>query len=281
MDKVKIAILIPCYNEGITIGKVVRGFKQELPSAEIYVYDNNSSDDTAYEATKAGAIVKQEPHKGKGNVIRTMFKDVDADIYVMVDGDDTYSAKDVHKLVENVKYKKADMVVGDRLSSTYYTENKRPFHNAGNKLVNTLINVIYGAKIKDVMTGYRAFSRKFVKSMPIMSNGFEIETEMTVFALNYGLNIEQVTIHYQDRPKGSYSKLNTFKDGFKVIALIIKTTIHNKLNYILGLMGALAIVLGIFVSKEFYAVAIINFLLALVVCKMNHMQQFVYKLNEK
>ncbi len=214
--KEKIAILIPCYNEELTVEKVVSDFKKELPEASIFVYDNNSKDRTAELAKKAGAIVVREFNQGKGNVVRSMFRDVDADIYVMTDGDDTYPAEEVHQLIDAVK-EGYDMVIGDRLSSTYYEENKRPFHNFGNDLVRWLINRIFHSEIKDVMTGYRAFSKKFVKTVAIMSEGFQVETELTITALAYRYNVKSIPVTYRDRPEGSSSKLNTIRDGFKVL----------------------------------------------------------------
>lgn len=218
----KIAVLIPCYNESKTIEKVVKDFKTVLPTANIYVYDNNSSDGTDKIAQNAGAIVKYERRQGKGNVIRSMFHDIDADCYIMVDGDDTYEAKDAIKIVEAVLKHDADMVIGDRLSSTYFSENKRPFHNVGNKTVRFLINKLFKNNIKDIMTGYRGFSKKFVKTFPVISKGFEIETEMTIHALDKNFYIEEFPIEYRDRPVGSESKLNTVSDGIKVIKTIAK-----------------------------------------------------------
>ena len=218
----KIAVLIPCYNESKTIEKVVKDFKTVLPTADIYVYDNNSSDGTDKIAQNAGAIVKYERRQGKGNVIRSMFHDIDADCYIMVDGDDTYEAKDAIKIVEAVLKHDADMVIGDRLSSTYFSENKRPFHNVGNKTVRFLINKLFKNNIKDIMTGYRGFSKKFVKTLPVISKGFEIETEMTIHALDKNFYIEEFPIEYRDRPVGSESKLNTVSDGIKVIKTIAK-----------------------------------------------------------
>lgn len=218
----KIAILVPCYNEALTIENVIKDFQQNCPEADIYVYDNNSSDDTAKIAKACGAIVVHEYKQGKGNVIRSMFRDIEADYYVMVDGDDTYPAEDALKVLEQVKNGRADMAIGDRLSSTYFTENKRAFHNAGNKLVRALINVVFKSNVKDIMTGCRAFNRRFTKSFPILSSGFEIETEMTIHALDKNLSITEVPIAYRDRMEGSESKLNTFSDGFKVIKTIVK-----------------------------------------------------------
>ncbi|MBR3167072.1 MAG: glycosyltransferase [Erysipelotrichaceae bacterium] len=213
----KIAVLIPCYNEELTVEKVVSDFKRELPEAEIYVYDNNSKDKTAELAVKAGAILRKETMQGKGNVVRTMFRDIDADCYIMVDGDDTYPAEEVHKLIAEVE-NGADMVIGDRLSNgTYYSENKRGFHNLGNNLVRGLINRIFDNNIQDIMTGYRAFSKRFVKTVAVLSPGFEIETELTISALVYRYHIANVPITYRDRPEGSSSKLSTFRDGFKVL----------------------------------------------------------------
>ncbi len=216
----RIAVLIPCYNEAQTIGKVVADFKAQLPDAVVYVFDNNSTDETAAIAREKGAVVIPEYQQGKGFVIRSMFRKIDADCYVMADGDDTYPAENVHALIAPVLAGRADMVIGDRLSSTYFSENKRPFHNFGNVLVRALINRIFHNNIHDIMTGYRAFSRQFVKSFPVLSSGFEIETEMTIFALDRRFRLEEVAVDYRDRPSGSESKLNTFSDGFKVLKTI-------------------------------------------------------------
>lgn len=218
MDKV--AVLIPCYNEAKTIKKVVEDFKKELPDAKIYVYDNNSKDGTDEIARKAGAIVKYETRQGKGNVIRTMFREIDAECYIMVDGDDTYPAESAKEMVQAVLEENVDMVVGDRLSSTYFKENKRPFHNVGNVTVRALINRIYKSDIRDVMTGLRAFSYKFVKTFPVMSKGFELETEMTIHCLDKNMKVKNIIIEYRDRPADSPSKLNTIPDGIKVIKTI-------------------------------------------------------------
>ena len=218
MDKV--AVLIPCYNEELTIGKVVDDFKKSLPDAVIYVYDNNSKDKTAEIAKAHGAVVRYERKQGKGNVMRSMFRDIDAECYILVDGDDTYPAEAAPELVSAVIDKGGDLVIGDRLSSTYFTENKRPFHNSGNVLVKQLINKFFKSDIKDIMTGYRAFSYEFVKTFPVLSQGFEIETEMTIHALDKNFSIISIPIQYRDRPEGSQSKLNTYKDGFKVIMTI-------------------------------------------------------------
>jgi len=215
-----IAVLIPCYNEEKTIQKVVEDFRAVLPEAEIYVYDNNSTDQTAALAKEAGAIVRYEYQQGKGNVIRSMFRQIDADCYLMIDGDDTYPAKHAREMVNLVLEKSVDMVIGDRLSSTYFEENKRPFHNFGNKLVRGLINFIWKSDVKDIMTGYRAFSKPFVKLFPVMSGGFEIETEMTIHALDKRFFLKEIPIDYQDRPEGSFSKLNTHRDGIKVLKTI-------------------------------------------------------------
>lgn len=219
----KIAVLIPCYNEEITIEKVIKDFRNELPEADIYVYDNNSKDKTSEIAKNNGAIVKHEYRQGKGNVVRSMFRDIDADIYVMVDGDDTYPANEVHKLIQPIINKEADMVIGDRLTNgTYKKENKRHFHEFGNNLVRKTINVLFDTKLKDIMTGYRVFSKMFVKNMPVMSPKFEIETEMSLHALDKKFIIKEVPIVYKDRPNGSVSKLNTVSDGIKVVKTIIK-----------------------------------------------------------
>lgn len=216
----KTAVLIPCYNEELTIEKVVLDFKKALPHGDIYVYDNNSTDNSHEIAKKAGAIVKREYRQGKGNVVRSMFRDIDADCYIMVDGDDTYPAEAAIEIEKLVLSKKADMVIGDRLSSTYFEENKRRFHNSGNKLVRKLVNFIFKNDISDIMTGMRGFSYEFVKSFPVSSKEFEIETEMTIFALNHNFLIKELPIEYKDRMEGSESKLNTFSDGYKVISLL-------------------------------------------------------------
>ena len=216
----KTAVLIPCYNEELTIEKVVLDFKKALPHGDIHVYDNNSTDNSYEIAKKAGAIVKREYRQGKGNVVRSMFRDIDADCYIMVDGDDTYPAEAAIEIEKLVLSKKADMVIGDRLSSTYFEENKRRFHNSGNKLVRKLINFIFKNDISDIMTGMRGFSYEFVKSFPVSSKEFEIETEMTIFALNHNFLIKELPIEYKDRMEGSESKLNTFSDGYKVISLL-------------------------------------------------------------
>ena len=220
MKKGKIAILIPCYNESQTIEKVVKDYKKVLPGADIYVYDNNSKDGTAEIAQKAGAIVRYEYKQGKGNVIRSMFRYIDADCYLMIDGDDTYPSEYANEMCQYVLDGKADMVIGDRLSSTYFTENKRPFHNLGNRVVRFLINVLFNNKVKDVMTGYRAFSYEFVKAFPVLSKGFEIETEMTIHAVDKNFKLIEIPVSYRDRPEGSESKLNTYSDGFKVLKTI-------------------------------------------------------------
>ncbi|MCI9452607.1 MAG: glycosyltransferase [Dorea sp.] len=217
----KIAVLIPCYNESITIRKVVEDYKKALPEATIYVYDNNSNDGTDEIAKEAGAIVKYEYRQGKGNVIRSMFRNIEAECYLMIDGDDTYPAEDAQRMIDLVLDKGVDMVIGDRLSSTYFTENKRPFHNLGNRVVRWAINRLFKSDIKDIMTGYRAFSRMFVKSFPILSKGFEIETEMTIHALDKNFLLEEIPISYRDRPEGSESKLNTVSDGVKVLKTIV------------------------------------------------------------
>ena len=237
----KIAVLIPCYNEALTIEKVVADFRRALPSATIFVYDNNSTDNTAALAEKSGAIVRHEYRQGKGNVIRSMFRDIDADCYIMTDGDDTYPAEYAAEMCDLVLSGKADMVIGDRLSATYFAENKRPFHNFGNSLVRGCINTFWsGTKILDVMTGYRAFSPLFVKSFPVLSRGFEIETEMTIHALDKNLLIQSLPVNYRDRPAGSFSKLNTYVDGAKVLLTIFNLYRNYRP---LRFFGALAIAL--------------------------------------
>ena len=218
----KIAVLIPCYNEEKTVEKVVSDFKRVLPEAVVYVYNNNSTDRTAELAQKAGAVVRNEYMQGKGNVIRRMFREIDAQCYIMADGDDTYPAEDAPEMARLVLEQQADMVVGDRLSSTYFTENTRPFHNLGNRLVRGSIQLLFRNNIKDIMTGYRAFSYEFVKTFPVISKGFEIETEMSIHAVNANMHLENVIIGYRDRPEGSVSKLNTYSDGFKVLRTIAR-----------------------------------------------------------
>lgn len=241
----KIAVLIPCYNESKTIKKVVEDFKRELPEAKIYVYDNNSKDETDKIAREAGAVVRYERKQGKGNVIRTMFREIDAECYVMVDGDDTYPAENAREMCEAVLERDVDMVIGDRLSSTYFTENKRPFHNFGNVLVRGLINTIYKSDIRDVMTGYRAFSYNFIKTFPVLSKGFEIETEMTIHTLDKNMSVENVIIEYRDRPSGSVSKLSTYSDGFKVIKTIIGLFKNYKPFAFFNLVSLLLVLIGL------------------------------------
>ena len=245
----KIAVLIPCYNEAKTIEKVVEDFRRDLPEATIYVYDNNSTDGTDKIAKEAGAIVRYERKQGKGNVIKRMFRDIDAECYIMTDGDDTYPSKNAKEMADLVLNENVDMVIGDRLSSTYFTENKRPFHNFGNVLVRALINFIYKSDIRDVMTGYRAFSYQFVKTFPILSKGFEIETEMTIHTLDKNLFAKNVIIEYQDRPTGSESKLNTYSDGLKVLKTIFTLYKNYKpLSFFIWLSLLLFIIGSIFIT---------------------------------
>ena len=241
----KIAVLIPCYNEEKTVEKVVRDFRQVLPEAVIYVYDNNSSDRTVELAEKAGAVVRHEYLQGKGNVIRRMFREIDAEVYIMTDGDDTYPAEFAREMVDKVLEHQADMVVGDRLSSTYFTENKRPFHNFGNSLVRGTINRLFHTEIKDIMTGYRAFSYQFVKTFPVLSKGFEIETEMTIHAADKNMQVDNVIIEYRDRPEGSESKLNTYSDGAKVLMSIAKLYRNYKPMNFFGLLALVLAVMSI------------------------------------
>ncbi len=241
----KIAVLVPCYNESRTIKKVVEDFKRVLPEAVIYIYDNNSTDGTDEIARGAGAIVRYEYKQGKGNVIRRMFRDIDAECYIMIDGDDTYPAEAAPEMVKMVFEQNADMVVGDRLSSTYFTENKRPFHNFGNSLVRKSINVLFETDIKDIMTGYRAFSYLFVKTFPVLSKGFEIETEMSIHAADKNMQVEKVVIEYRDRPEGSVSKLNTFSDGFRVLKTIARLYQTYKPMNFFGIIAAVLALLSI------------------------------------
>lgn len=239
-----IAVLIPCYNESQTIAKVVKDYREALPEATIYVYDNNSTDHTDEAAKEAGAIVRYEYHQGKGNVIRSMFRDINAECYLMIDGDDTYPAENARSMVDLILSGRADMVIGDRLSSTYFTENKRPFHNAGNRLVRGLINTIFSSDIKDIMTGYRAFNYQFVKSFPILSKGFEIETEMSIHALDKNFKLLEVPVTYRDRPAGSVSKLNTYKDGFRVLKTIARLFRDYKPFAFFGWLGLLCFIIA-------------------------------------
>lgn len=301
----KIAILIPCYNEELTIGDVIEDFKKELPDAVIYVYDNNSSDKTSQVAKEHGAVVRKEWRQGKGNVVRSMFRDIEADCYVMVDGDRTYPASFVHQLIEPIRLKEANMVIGDRLSNgTYTDENKRAFHNFGNNLVKGLINFLYKSNLTDIMTGYRAFDRVFVKSMPVMSPGFEIETEMSIHALDKRMAIKEIAIDYQDRPEGSESKLNTFSDGFKVLNKIFTLfkeykpmmffTIWAVLFMVLGLAAGIPVIVEFaltgFVEKVPSAILAVGLVLLSVfsfscglildTVAMNHKKQFEIELNK-
>lgn len=254
MDKV--AVLIPCYNESATIEKVVLDWRRELPEAVIYVYDNNSTDNTIEIAEKAGAVVRHEYCQGKGNVIRRMFREIEAEAYIMVDGDDTYPAEYGRQMVNLVLDKQVDMVVGDRLSSTYFEENKRPFHNFGNSIVRGSINSLFKSDIKDIMTGYRAFSYLFVKTFPVLSRGFEIETEMTIHALDKNMYVENVIIEYRDRPEGSESKLNTYSDGVKVLSTIARLFRNYKP---FTFFGGLALILAI-IAIVFFIPVMITFI---------------------
>lgn len=241
----KIAVLIPCYNESKTIVKVVEDFKRVIPEAVIYVYDNNSNDGTDELARSAGAVVRYEYQQGKGNVIRRMFREIDAQCYVMIDGDDTYPAEFGREMVDKVLERKVDMVVGDRLSSTYFEENKRPFHNFGNSLVRGTINRLFRSNIRDIMTGYRAFSYQFVKTFPVLSKGFEIETEMSIHAVDKNMLVENVIIDYRDRPDGSESKLNTYSDGAKVLKTIMGLYKNYKPMQFFGLLAAILMIIAL------------------------------------
>lgn len=240
-----IAVLIPCYNESKTVAKVVTDYRNALPEADIYVYDNNSKDGTDEIARNAGAIVRYERRQGKGNVIRTMFREIEADCYLMIDGDDTYPAEYAREMCDLVLNDNVDMVVGDRLSATYFTENKRPFHNLGNRMVRSLVNGIFKGNVTDIMTGYRAFSPLFVKSFPVLSAGFEIETEMTIHALDKNLHLANVAVDYRDRPAGSESKLSTYSDGFKVLKTIFNLYKDYRPMSFFGLFAALFALVGV------------------------------------
>ena len=267
----KIAVLIPCYNEAKTIGKVVTDFRRVLPEESvIYVYDNNSSDDTARIAREAGAVVRHEHQQGKGNVMRRMFREIDAECYIMADGDDTYPAECALEMIQKVLKQKADMVVGDRLSSTYFAENKRPFHNFGNSLVRGCINFLFKSNIRDIMTGYRAFSYQFVKSFPVLSEGFEIETEMTIHAVDKNMQVENAVIEYRDRPEGSESKLDTIPDGWKVLKTIGKLFRNYKPFIFFGsvalLLALLSLIFFIPVFVEYLHTGMVPNMPTLVVC---------------
>ena len=266
----KIAVLIPCYNEEKTIAKVVADAKAALPEAVIYVYDNNSTDRTVELAREAGAVIRHEYMQGKGNVIRRMFREVEARCYIMVDGDDTYPMEFAPEMVDKVLHHNADMVVGDRLSSTYFSENKRPFHNMGNSLVRASINRLFQCDIKDIMTGFRAFSYGFVKTFPILSKGFEIETEMTIHAVYNQLQIDNVIVDYRDRPEGSVSKLNTYADGFRVLGTIFRLYRDYKPFGFFSLFALLLAVVSVLffipVLAEYFATGLVLKVPTLIVC---------------
>ena len=266
----RIAVLIPCYNEEATIAKVVTDFKSVLPDAVIYVYDNNSTDNSVSLAAAAGAVVRHEYRQGKGNVIRRMFREIDAEAYIMVDADDTYPAENAGAMVDLVLDRHADMVIGDRLSSTYETENKRRFHNFGNNLVRSSINQLFHTSIRDIMTGYRAFSYEFVKTFPVLSSGFEIETEMTIHAIDRKMQIETVVVEYRDRPEGSESKLNTIPDGIKVLRTIVKLyRSYRPLRFfgiIAAILAALSVIFFIPVWMDYLRTGLVARFPTLIVC---------------
>lgn len=266
----KIAVLIPCYNESKTIAKVIQDYQRVLPEAQIYVYDNNSNDNTDVIARECGAIVRYEHQQGKGNVIRRMFREINAECYIMVDGDDTYPAEFAPEMINRVLEYGADMVVGDRLSSTYFTENKRPFHNLGNSLVRKSINMLFKSDIKDIMTGYRAFSYEFVKTFPVLSKGFEIETEMSIHAIDKKMQVDNVIIEYRDRPEGSISKLNTYSDGVKVIMTIVRLFRNYKplqfFGSLAGIMTFVAVVFFVPVLLDYFKTGLVEKFPTLIVC---------------
>ncbi|AGK97868.1 glycosyltransferase family 2 protein [Clostridium pasteurianum] len=301
----KIAVLIPCYNEELTISKVIGDFKKKLPNSDIYVYDNNSKDRTSEIARQSGAIIIKEPRQGKGNVVRSMFRDIDADYYVMVDGDDTYPAEFAKELLKPIIDGEADMTIGDRLSNgTYMSENKRAFHNFGNNLVKGLIGKLFKNDINDIMTGYRAFNKFFVKTMPVLSEGFEIETEMSIHALDKKFLLKEIPIDYRDRPEGSTSKLNTYKDGIKVLRTIVSLFKDYKpfpffcvlsfISFIIGLLVGIPVILEFidtsFITKLPSAVLALGFVLVSIVLLTNgiildtlvkqHKQNYELFLNE-
>jgi glycosyltransferase involved in cell wall biosynthesis len=265
-----IAVLIPCYNEAVTIAKVVDDFKRCLPEADIYVYDNNSTDETASIAQAHGAIVRSEPRQGKGNVVRQMLRDVSADYYLMVDGDDTYPVENAREMARMVLEEKTDMVIGDRLSATYFEENKRPLHDSGNRLVRSIINRIFHSDVKDIMTGYRAMSRRLVETLPLLSEGFEIETEMTIMALDSGLDIRHIPVQYRDRPDGSVSKLNTITDGCRILLTILKLYRDYQPLRFFSMIAALLVVIAtivlIPVLTEYFQTGLVPRYPTLIVC---------------
>ncbi len=266
----RIAVLIPCYNEAQTIARVVQDIHEALPEAVVYVYDNNSTDKTAELAKEQGAVVRYEHRQGKGNVIRRMFREIDAECYLMIDGDDTYPLDCARKMTDQVLYEGADMVVGDRLSSTYFEQNKRLFHNFGNSLMRTGINWLFHTDIKDIMTGYRAFGYEFVKTFPVFSKGFEIETEMTIHAVNYNMQVENVVVEYRDRPEGSVSKLNTYSDGFRVIRKMLQLYRNYKPLQFFGaiglLLGAAALLFMLPILGEYLRTGLVPRFPTLIVC---------------
>jgi glycosyltransferase involved in cell wall biosynthesis len=259
--KQKIAVLVPCYNEAQTVSKVVKDYRKALPAADIYVYDNNSTDNTERVAAKAGAIVRHEYRRGKGNVVRSMFREINADAYLMIDGDDTYPAEHAKEMVDLVLSGRADMVIGDRLSSTYFTENKRFGHNFGNKLVRGLINKLFSANVRDIMTGYRAFSYDFVKTFPVLSKGFEIETEMTIHTLDKNMKWVEIPVQYRDRPVGSESKLNTVSDGIKVLRTIANLVREYKPLFFFSIISLIsfivAIICGVIVLIDYFETGLV------------------------
>lgn len=266
----KIAVLIPCYNEEKTIGKVIDDFKTALPEAVVYVYDNNSTDKTSDVAEEHGAVVRKEYRQGKGNVVRTMFRDIDAECYIMIDGDDTYPADKAKEMCSAVMEEGVDMVIGDRLSATYFIENDRRFHNFGNRFVRSLINNIFNSDVKDIMTGYRAFSRMFVKNIPILANGFEIETEMTIHALDKNYIIKEIPIDYRRRPEGSFSKLNTISDGYKVVKTVFQLFRDYKpyifFTSISVVLGVIAVIFMLPVIIEYWHTGLVPRFPTLIVC---------------
>ena len=270
MEMDKIAVLIPCYNEEKTIGKVVRNFRECLPNAVVYVCDNNSRDNSAALAAEAGAIVRREYKQGKGNVIRRLFREIDAECYIMADGDDTYPAEFAPQMADAVMNRSADMVIGDRLSSTYFTENQRRFHNTGNRVVRDSINLLFKSDIRDIMTGYRGFSYQFVKSFPVLSKGFEIETEMTIHAIDKNMLIENIIVDYRDRPEGSTSKLNTIADGVKVIKTIISLFKNYRpfmfFSIISAIMSALGLILFIPILITYFDIGLVPRFPTLIFC---------------
>lgn len=266
----RVVVLIPCFNEAITIAKVVTDVRRVLPSAQVIVCDNNSTDSTAQIASDAGARVVNEPRQGKGNVLRSLFRNVDADCYIIIDGDDTYPVDPLPQMADMVLNGGVDMVIGDRISSSYLKVNRRRYHNSGNLLVRFLINKMFKSSVPDILSGMRAFSPLFVKNFPILSKGFEIETEMTIYALDNNFVVRSIPVAYNNRPEGSTSKLNTYSDGFKVIKTAFSLFVHFKPLLFFSILAGILFLAGtigmIPVFVEYFATGLVPRFPTLIVC---------------